>query len=595
MGCSLRREPLAEVGSVETVARSPDTTDQTVVLNADVVGYSGLIADRRDATTAIMEEYRSLAGDVIAARGGTLAQFVGDSFMALFVNAKDAVRAAIDITSDIETINAGVPGSRQVRFRMGVDRGDVTEVGGHHHGDALNIAARIQALAPPGGLSVSGRVYRDLDEPALRFRPKGLHTLKNIPERVDVYEFADLPSDGGSAADRRSLSLEAPTLAVLPIQADAVEDSVRAAASIIRGDLIHRLARVPELKVIDAGSERGSEKVTATARYMLETGVHQVGEHIRVYASLFDVTTINIVKSHKWTSRVPELFDLSERLADEVARTIEVELVVGEPAGLYAELDDPEAVENVYLGWFHLRTDTPEGWARAVELFDEVARAHPDQPYGYVLSAFANWIAATNRWGPDPKATLRSAREQAEAALDLEVGDQTGMATAVMAAVLMSEGKTEDSLATLDQLEVVRPTCDVTYGLDGSLRRYMGEWEKAVDLLDVAMRLTGINKPWYPTVMACSLFTGGRIEQAASIAEAVIEHQPHNFEALLVLAAAQSELGLDRRAHATARQIRERFPSIGVEEWLDGNPYQDREVVARWKTDLTAAGAIDAD
>jgi tetratricopeptide (TPR) repeat protein len=157
----------------------------------------------------------------------------------------------------------------------------------------------------------------------------------------------------------------------------------------------------------------------------------------------------------------------------------------------------------------------------------------------------------------------------------------------------MSEGKVEDSLAALDRLEVVRPTCDVTYGIEGSLRRYMGEWEKAVDLLDVAMRLTGIDKPWYPTVKACSLFTGGRFEQAASIAETVIEYQPHNLEALLVLAAAQAELGMDRRANATAELIRERFPSVDVAAWLEGSPYQDHEIVARWKEDLAAAGAIE--
>ena len=100
----------------------------------------------------------------------------------------------------------------------------------------------------------------------------------------------------------------------------------------------------------------------------------------------------------------------------------------------------------------------------------------------------------------------------------------------------------------------------------------MGEWEKAVDLLDVAMRLTGVNKRWYPTVKACSLFMGGRVEQAASVPEAVLEYQPHNLEALLVLAAAEVELGLDRRAHATAQLIKEQFPSVNLEKWLDKNP-----------------------
>ena len=128
----------------------------------------------------------------------------------------------------------------------------------------------------------------------------------------------------------------------------------------------------------------------------------------------------------------------------------------------------------------------------------------------------------------------------------------------------------------------------------GSVRRYLGDWEEAIDLTDTAMRLTGVNKPWYPTVQACSLYMGGRVEQAASVAEMVLEHQPNNLEALLVLAAAQVEMGLDRRARATAELIKERFPSVNVESWLADNPYQEREMVDRWKRDLVSAGVLES-
>ena len=131
-------------------------------------------------------------------------------------------------------------------------------------------------------------------------------------------------------------------------------------------------------------------------------------------------------------------------------------------------------------------------------------------------------------------------------------------------------------------------------GLQGSVRRYLGDWEEAIDLTDTAMRLTGVNKPWYPTVQACSLYMGGRVEQAASVAEMVLEHQPNNLEALLVLAAAQVEMGLDRRARATAELIKERFPSVNVESWLADNPYQEREMVDRWKRDLVSAGVLES-
>jgi hypothetical protein len=120
----------------------------------------------------------------------------------------------------------------------------------------------------------------------------------------------------------------------------------------------------------------------------------------------------------------------------------------------------------------------------------------------------------------------------------------------------------------------------------------MGQWNKAIELLDIAMRLTGINKPWYPTVKACSLYLGGKIEQAASVAELVLDYQPNNLEALLVLTAAQVELGMDRRAKATKELIRTRFPSVDVEAWLDKNPYHVQNLIDRWKEDLLSVGVI---
>ncbi len=563
---------------------------EMVAINADVVGYSRLIADDLEAATAMMDEYRDLVGLEVGQSGGTLVNFVGDSFMAVFDDAKAAMQAAITITTDIETRQAARAGARRARFRMGLDQGAVRVSGDEYFGDALNIAARIQAIAQPGGISVSGRVYRALDEPALRFKPIGRRHLKNIPEEVEVFEFADLPGDGSGISSQRSLALESPTVAVLPIHAETVDETVRGMAGILRTDLIHRLSRVPQLSVIDASTEPDGGGAPGAARYMIETGIHQAADHVRVYANLVDVASMNVVKAHKRTAQVADLFEMSEAFADEVGRAIEVELVIGEPAGLYAELDDPAAIEQVYLGWYQLTVGTREGWSRAVEHFGSVARSHPDQPYGHVLSAFASWMGAGNGWVGDPEATLIKARDQARAGLAL--GDPTGMAQTVEAAVLMSQGLGEEALEAIEKVEIVRPTCDVTFGLEGSVRRYLGQWEQAVDRTDTAMRLTGVNKPWYPTVKACSLFGGERVEQAAAVAEMVLEHQPQNLEALLVLSAAQAELGLERRARATAELIRERFPTVNVALWLDRSPYRDRSMVARWKSDLISAGAI---
>ena len=554
-----------------------------VALNADIVGYSRLMADDFETTTSTVGEYQQLVADKVGEHRGTLVNFVGDNFMAVFDEATDAIGCAITITSEIEDRNKDIPENNHVRFRMGLDLGPTVSSADQVFGDALNIAARIQAIAPAGGISVSGRVYRALDEPSLRFHPIGRQALKNIPEETDVYEFSDLPSEAAPSRMTRNLALEAPSVAVLPLHPGIETEELVSAGGLIRADLIHRLAQIPQLVVIDPTRDDAR-----AARYMIEIGLHQAGEYVRVHARVIEVSRISGVGAHKWTLKVDELLGMSEQMADEVARSIEVDLVVGAPATLYAEINDPEAIEKIYMGWYHLSGGTPEGWSQALSLFTEVTQTHPDQPYGHVLTAFANYVGASNRWAPEDQLDL--ALEQAKTGW--QKGDPTGVAKAIEAAIHLEKGEVDDALESLDEVRITRPTCDITYGLEGSVRRFLGDWQKSVDLLDTAMRLTGVNKPWYPTIQSCSLFLGGRVEQAAAIAEGVLEHQPQNLEALLVLAAAQHEMGLDRRARATADLVHERFPAIDVKEWIDSNPYQVEEMVERWKSDLHSVGLI---
>ncbi len=544
------------------------------------------MADDRDATSDAMSAARALVEATVDAHAGRLVNFVGDNFMAVFDRPIAAVRAAIAIATALEQTNAGVPQARWLRFRMGIETGEALITQGNYEGDVLNIAARIQSLAPAGGLSVSGTVYRALDEPALRFRAAGSRRLKNIPEPVEVYQFADLPTQGAEEIPTE-LALAFPSVAVLPLHAESVAPDIAAASQVIREDLLHRLAAIPELEVLDTTDANAGGK----ARYMLECGVYQIGNRVRVHATLFDVTTMNVVKAHKETGDVEQLLDLSEALSERVGRTVEVELVAGAPAGLYAELGDAESIQKIYMGWFHLRSFTAEGWQQARTLLGEVAERHPDMPYGWVLAAFANWMGASHGWAPDPEQTLELARSQAERGR--QVGDPTGLGQAVVAAVLMSTGHIQEAVQTVAGLEITRPTCDVTYGLEGSLKRYLGEWEEAVGLMDRAMRLTAVNKPWYPTVKASSLLIGTRPEQAAATAESVLEYQPANIEALLVLAAAQVELGLPRRARATAETIRRQFPGLRVSEWLSHQPYQHAESIDRWRADLAELDLVD--
>lgn len=564
-----------------------------VALSADIVNYSRLMADDMAATVAAMDDYHRLVDEKVAESGGVVANFVGDSFMAVFDNAEGAMQSAIAITTAVADRNLDKLDQARVRFRMGLDRGEVVVTpAGKYHGDTLNIAARIQAIALPGGVSASGAVYRALDEPALRFRSVGSKRLKNIPEQIQVYEFVDLPADDAArAGPGRSLALERPSVAVLPIHTEGLEPDLVQASGLLVADLVHGLVQMQQLDVVDVSRSAAVPESAAqdnAVRYMLQTGVHHLGDQVRVYASLIETATINVVWSHRWQATQDTVFGLFDEVTTDVVRAFEIELVVGEPARIYAEFLDDAALVNVYQGWFHLTTGTKRGWQRSIELFGEVAEAHPEAMVGTALLAFARWHGASRGLADDPVAELVRARADAERTAAL--GDDTGLSNMVLAAICLDEGDPDLALEQAEAAIITRPTCDVTFAVEASVRRYLGQWEQAVDLVDHAMGLNPVGNPWYATILASSYYVGERYEDAAATAEAVLAHQPNNLEALLVLAAAQAELGLDRRARATAGLVRERFPSTSSQLWLEKAPYQDPEFVERWRRDLAAAG-----
>jgi adenylate cyclase len=560
-----------------------------VALNADVVGYSRLMADDFEGTAAIVADYHRLVEEKVEAAGGTLVVFVGDNFMAVFEHATDAMAAAIAISTEIEGRNADLPEHRRVRFRMGLDQGEVTITpDGQYYGDVLNIAARIQALAVPGGVSVSGDVYRALDEPELRFKPSGQRTLKNIPGAVPVYDFRDLPVEG--PAGRKRPILATPSVAVLPIHVEWVEESLRGAGPILAADLVDRLTAIPGLRVVDATDETQTIENQHAIDYMLNSGIHQFGESLRVYVKLMDFATINVVFSRRWDATADTLLTLSDSIGEEVARFLEVELVVGEPARIYSDLGDPKAQENIYRGWFQLNSSTREGFQRALEYFEEVDQHHPDETVAAALLAFTHWVGVAQDLVDDPEHHLQLSKEYARRGI--AEGDPSGLSQMAEAAVLIIERRFAEAAERLEGVEITRPTCDVTFGLEGSSRRYLGQWEKSIEALDRAMRLTQVVNPWYPTVQACAFFIGGRFEDAVAAAEAVLEQQPHNLEALLVLTAAQQEMGLERRARATAQIVKDTYPALDVEAWVAERPYQDPELIERWRRVLGEVGLI---
>lgn len=556
-----------------------------VVLHADIVDYSRLLADDEAATVAAVQACQQLVADVVTRAGGALINFVGDSFLAAFDDAATGIAAALDICRGVRARNVDLPRERRLWFRFGLDAGEiVTAHDGRWFGDAVNIAARIQALAETGGINVTEAVYRELDEPALRLVALGTRRLKNIPEPIRVYRLAGIGATEGPPPAR---GIVEPTVAVLrTTHGDDPAD--RRVADALRADLLGALGGVPGLRVIDAADDAAGADGPG-AGYSLDTALVRSDVRVRVYAKLVELETMNLVWGGRWQGTTEDLFTLQDTIAAETVRAMEVELVVGQPAMLYrTELDATERAA-VYQGWHHLDRGTWAGWRSAVELFESVTRSRPDSVTGHGLTAFARWWGVAAGLSDSPADDLRTAAEHAAQGVALD--DPSGLSHLVLAAVRLEEGgDLHAALSDAEESLVRRPTCDVSFAVLGSVRRYLGDWRAAIEACDRAQQLSPVRRPWFATVQASAWYVGERYHDAIQAGEWIVDRQPDNVEALLVLAAAQQALGLTRRAHATVAALLERHPDVRRDDIARRHPFRDPAIVQRWTDHLAAAG-----
>jgi adenylate cyclase len=562
---------------------SPGSLEQrwAVVLHADLVDYSRHLADHPETTIETVEEYRELVAARVSAGGGSLIDFVGDNFLGVFDDAKAAMSAAIGICT---TIKNRPPESRLL-FRMGLDAGPVrVTADGRIFGDPVTVATRIQSITDTGGINVSGAVYRALDEPAFRFAPLGLRSLKNVPEAVHVYRLVGLDSGQPAVEERAERSV-----AVLPIL-DPTADAPDSPAAALRMELLTSLVKLPGLEVIDVDDRGPATDVHGhSARYVLECGVQRSHDRLRVWALLIDTPTVNQIWGDRWDGTADDVFDLTERVAQDIVRALEVELVIGEPARLYRSLVDPASVERIYRGWHQLAKGTASGLLNAIELFETVTATVPDTATGPALTAFACWYGAMSGLSDDPEAHL--ARAWKDANTGLALGDDTGLSHMVKAALMLSDGDDlDEALEEARTAQVKRPTCDVTFGIEASIERYRGNWQAAVEAARRAMSMSPTFSHWYETTLVGAYHMAGHYQQAADIAEGIVARTPNAVEALLLLAACQEALGLHRRAAGTITTFMTRCPDITRADVRRMHHFRDPAVLDRWMAQLEAAG-----
>lgn len=589
------------MAGLRRIGDTGDMTAETSYLTAfhgDVAGYSKLIADNEIETHNTIQAFRRIIEEELHSKGGELVQFVGDEFLAVVPGETDAISAAVEVQRRIATENENLPPARRMRFRLGLNSGELSVADGQWYGDAINIAARLQALAEPGGINVSGATLDAAGDMDLQIEALGRKRLKNIPEPVPVFRIIDeeATADRTRPWKRYANRPQLPSLAVSPfVNLGDAEDGYFAEGLMIA--LVISLMRIPGLELVSDTSTLGYRDQPFSAqqighelgvRYVLEGAVQRAGDKVRVMTQLIDVDESTTAWADRFDASFEDVFAAQDDLVTSIVKALDIEVIGGEVAKMFwLKLDQP-TIECFYRGLSHLSNGTSAALRSAMSDFGEVIERSPDSPIGYMASALAHlWTALFI-----PEEDMDTHYDEAErfANLAIERDDESGIGHTVLAHILINrrdwEGAREQASMALAQ----RPSCDLSYGVAASVMRYLGDHDSAVAYANRAIVLSPLFANWYETVKANAQFMAGNYDDAVELAEGVVAADDGQLEALLTLAASEQALGRERHAVAAVDHARENRPGLNTDTLRDDLPYRDQEALGRFIGELKASG-----
>jgi TolB-like protein len=550
------------------------------ILAADVAGYSRLMGADEEGTLARLKAHRrELIDPKIKEHKGRIVKTTGDGVLVEFGSVVDALRCATELQAGMAERNTAMPADDRIDFRIGVHQGDVVVEDGDIFGDGVNVAARLEGLAEPGGICVSARVQEDaagkLDLP---FEDIGEQQLKNIARPVRVYR-VPIAKDG---AVKSPLPLpDKPSIAVLPFANMSGDPEQEYFADGMVEEIITALSRIRWLFVIARNStftykgqaidvkQVGRE---LGVRYVLEGSVRKAGQRVRITAQLIDALS----GSHLWADRfdgsLEDVFELQDRVAISVAGVIEPALQAAEMRRSAARSVTDLTAYDLYLrALAAFFPTTKERVLEALGLLDQALAI--DRQCGPALSwaATCHLQLVRDGWAEDPETSRRIAGYLARQSLQVGENDPDILANGAL--VLAYFGEDIDAMIGLvDRALTLNPSYARGWYLSGLLRAWAGQPDLAIEHVETSLRLSPRERMGQPLVaMGWAYFFKRQFSEAAAKLLLSIQDDPGYPPAYRVLAACYAHMGRFDEARAIVARLRAITPLVVPSDlpWLN--------------------------
>ena len=539
------------------------------VMAADIAGYSRLMGADEEGTLGNLKALRkALVDPKIVEHRGRIVKTTGDGMLVEFASAVDAARCAVEIQRDMAAQNADVPQKNRIEFRIGVHVGDIIIDDNDIFGDGVNIAARLEGIAEPGGVCISDDAQRQIrGKVDFSYSDMGLQTLKNITEPMRAWHMR-LGSDAISLLPLHSPAVQAqtlalpvkPSIAVLAFQNMSGDAEQEYFADGIAEDIITTLSKSRWLFVIARNSsftykghavdikQVGRE---LGVRYVLEGSVRKAGNRLRITGQLVEAATGNHLWAERYDRAVEDIFAVQDEITHSIIGAIAPGIMAAEiqrsQGKETAELDQWERLMRAH---WHIRRFTREDFSEAIRLLEELLGRQPDNALALADLAFSLHFAALFGWTDAPAAARARMSETARRAVACDEQDASAHTSLGIHELFL--GQHDNAIRRLLRAIDLDPNSTFARGYLGTAYAFGGECDPAIQNLQEAMRLSPrdfLMVVW-STVSAWAFLSAEKFEQAADCARRAIDCNPAFPDAHGTFAVASAHL--ERMADARA-------------------------------------------
>jgi len=608
----------------------------TAILSADVKGYSRLMGEDEEATVRTITAYREVMTTLIQQHRGKVVDSPGDNLLAEFASVVDAVQCAVAVQKEISSRNTELPENRKMQFRIGINLGDVIQEGDRIYGDGVNIAARLEGLAEPGGICISKTAFDHIESKLpYGYDFIGDQTVKNIAKPVGAYRvlmdprvtvkgkaeedkpapirrtsilvgmvailvlavavgiwkfYMRRPSIEPASVEKMAYQLpDKPSIAVLPFDNLSGDPDQEYFSDGLTEEIIAALSSVPKLFVIARNStftykgkpvkvQQVSEELGV--RYVLEGSVRKAGNKVRITAQLIDALNGHHLWAQRYDRNLSDIFSVQDEITKNIITAMQVKLTEGEEVKAASKgTNNLEAYLKYLQANELINKINPESNALAKKLAEEAIALDPEYAWAYYVLGRSHMVDVWVGSSKFPKESIGKAIALMQKAIAL---DGTNIHAHCLLGLLYSMTNQHDkAIAQSEKSVALNPNSAIAHFLMGKTLSFAGSWKESIPEYKIAMRLNPIPPNNYLWSLGLSFAYTEQYEEAKKWCEKAVHQEANDLLARIMMTVVYSLSGYDEKARTEANEVLRIQPKFSLEKYKKKITYKrevDREL-----------------